>query len=271
MEELQLLKNDRTGKIASAVITFIFLVLFVYNWPLDKAPEPPPSIMIAFGDDDLGMNDDADPFAEDNNTESPAEENVAEEIPETQPVAEPAVKDVVTDDASPIPVPKKEVKPQTPTKPTKPVVTKPTKPVKEEGTKSDAPKKPIGVFTGKTGGKGKGDNDTPGPTGDKDGTGNSTTGGSVGGDIGGGLSGRRVESRSMPTNNSGQYGTVVIEVCVDIDGKVVEARATGKGSTTANGSLVSLAEAAAKKFRFERSPNAPDKECGTITFKFLPG
>ncbi len=72
-------------------------------------------------------------------------------------------------------------------------------------------------------------------------------------------------------NNTGQFGTVVISICVDKDGDVVSADFTQRGSTNADGGLVALAEKAAKSYKFQGNPNAPDKQCGTVTFKFRPG
>lgn len=268
MEEIQLIKNRQNGRIIAAIVTAIFIIFFVLNL-LSKQNPPPgqPGIEIQFGEEDMGMNDDSDPFAEEPNLEEFAEEEVVEETVEevVEEVTDPSPKEVVTDDASNVPVPKKtETKPKKETKPTKT-----QKPTKETGKKSNEPRKPIGTFK-KGDGKGTGTGGKTGPQGDPDGTGTSTTGGSVGNTVGGGLAGRKF-TRSVPENTSSHFGTVVIAVCVDKDGKVIEASYTQKGSTTGNGTLVSLAEDAAKKFRFERNPYAPDKQCGTITFKFKPG
>jgi periplasmic protein TonB len=266
MEEIHLIRNERRGQIVAAIVSAIVIYLFAINLFTVNPPETVQSVLIQFGEEDMGMNDDSDPFAEVPNFETPKEE-VPKEVPK---VVEPAVKDVVTDENSDVAIPKKkEIK-----KPVeKPVekTTKPTtdKPVKETGNKSNEPKRPIGTFK-KGDGKGTGDGGKTGPQGDPDGTGTSTTGGSVGNLIGGGLSGRKFD-RHVPENNSSHFGTVVIEVCVNQDGKVIDASFTQKGSTTSVGALTELAESSARKFRFERNPDAPDKQCGTITFQFRPG
>lgn len=270
------IKYKNNGRVWAGLILGIALVLFLMNI-FEKQNPPPgqPGVLIAFGEPDLGMNDDDNPLNEEES------ENVAEEDVEAEPEPSPAEptpsdadvnKDVVTDDASDAPPVKKNPKPKVkPKEKTKPV----EKPKEETKKPAKKPKKiKGGSFSpkGKKGKKGKGDNDKPGPTGDPDGGGDSKVGGvTAGGDIGGGLSGRGVRKRSKPVNNTGQFGTVVVKICVSKEGNVISATYTQKGSTTANGSLTSLATRAAKAYKFQANPNAPDKQCGTVTFKFRPG
>jgi|GEM_PF-4178240 len=64
-------------------------------------------------------------------------------------------------------------------------------------------------------------------------------------------------------------GKVVIKVCVDSEGKVSEAKFTQRGSTTTDSYLVSVAEKAAKKYKFTTA--TVDTQCGTITVDFKVG
>ena len=272
------IKYDRNGKVISGIVTAIFVALLFMSFgtpeELEEELKAPP-ITISFGAEDLGANDDANPWAETETEPTEAVEEPVEEV-ESEPTPaeptpsepEPAAKEVVTDDAAPAVKPKKEEP-----KPKKEEPKKPKKPTEE--AKPKKPKKPIAGSTfGKKDKKGTGDNKKPGPTGDPDSGGDSPTGKigvTAGGDIGGGLSGRGVRARSLPSNNSGKFGTVVIKICVNPDGNVVSARYVQKGSTTSAGVLKSLAVNAAKKYKFQSNPNAPDKQCGTVTFKFRPG
>lgn len=61
-------------------------------------------------------------------------------------------------------------------------------------------------------------------------------------------------------------GTVVIKMCVDLEGNVKTAKFTQRGSTTFNKTLRNMAIEAAKKAKF--SKGLDPEECGTITFKF---
>lgn len=61
-------------------------------------------------------------------------------------------------------------------------------------------------------------------------------------------------------------GTVVIKMCIDIDGNVKTAKFTQRGSTTFNKTLRGMAIKAAKEAKFSKGMDP--EECGTITFKF---
>jgi TonB family protein len=153
---------------------------------------------------------------------------------------------------------------------------------RREQEERDAKKGKFGGSFGKPGATGTGSGNTgkpgnqgiPGGTGDNPfGKSNGTGGGSGGGDgtgtgasVGGGLGGRRVVNRGRINDNSQKSGKVVIEVCVDGDGRVTSADYTQRGSTTNDSELRSKALAAAKAYRFAASGS--DKECGTITFNF---
>jgi TonB family protein len=134
--------------------------------------------------------------------------------------------------------------------------------------------KPGGTGQGAGGGGNPGNGGINGGTGDNPfGKSNGTGGGTGGGDgtgtgasVGGGLGGRVVVTRGRIVDNSQKKGKVVIEVCVDSDGRVVSAEYTQRGSTTSDGELTSAALKAAKGYRFASS--TADNQCGTITFNF---
>lgn len=84
--------------------------------------------------------------------------------------------------------------------------------------------------------------------------------------IGGGLSGRDVLYEPVVNDSSQKTGKVVIKVCVDPSGKVVESEFTQKGSTTTDRHLVAKALDGAKKYKFTK--NEKTLQCGTITFDF---
>jgi membrane protein involved in colicin uptake len=86
------------------------------------------------------------------------------------------------------------------------------------------------------------------------------------GRIGGGLINRNVLFEPEINDNSQHIGIVVIKVCVNRDGKVVETKFTQQGSTTTNKVLVDIAVAAAKKYQF--SPSEIETQCGNITIDF---
>lgn len=85
--------------------------------------------------------------------------------------------------------------------------------------------------------------------------------------VGGGLANREVVFEPNIKENSQKSGTVVIRICVDSDGNVVESDYTQKGSTTSDAALVAVAEKAAKEYKFTLSTIS--RQCGTVTIKFV--
>jgi len=85
-------------------------------------------------------------------------------------------------------------------------------------------------------------------------------------EIGGGLSDRGVAYEPAITDDSQKAGKVVIRVCVDKKGNVIESKYTQRGSNTTDRTLVEIAEKAASKYTF--TAGNIDKQCGTITIDF---
>ncbi|MGB3545670.1 MAG: hypothetical protein WBA17_01780, partial [Saprospiraceae bacterium] len=119
-------------------------------------------------------------------------------------------------------------------------------------------------------GGGKGNTGTNGNQGDPNGDPNAGAleGVSTGsGKVGGGLGGRGVESAPRLNERFTKQGTVVLNVCVGADGRVVSAEQTLRGSSgQTTPDMVSSAISNAKAWRF--SAGDVDKQCGTITYNF---
>jgi len=114
-----------------------------------------------------------------------------------------------------------------------------------------------------------------GGKGGKGGSGGGSGGGigsGVGPNTGGGISfnlaGRNRLSLPNPEYKQQVEGVVVVEVTVDKDGKVTQAVAGVKGSTTLDEALLEAARKAAILARFDRKPDAPAFQKGTITYRF---
>ncbi|MFT5749243.1 MAG: colicin import membrane protein [Ancylomarina sp.] len=82
------------------------------------------------------------------------------------------------------------------------------------------------------------------------------------------LKGRNSISIPKPKYNLQESGKVVVEVTVDRNGKVTNARPGVSGSTTANINLLEAAKKAALKASFNSDSNAPAYQRGTITYHF---
>jgi TonB family protein len=82
------------------------------------------------------------------------------------------------------------------------------------------------------------------------------------------LQGRGFQSLPSPKYDYQGEGRVVVEVSVDRTGKVISAVAGGKGSTTLDEYLLTVAKEAALKATFQPKPDATLVQKGTITYIF---
>lgn len=83
------------------------------------------------------------------------------------------------------------------------------------------------------------------------------------------LEGRTPQSLPKPEYNYQVEGAVVVEVTVDRNGNVTSANPGVKGSTTLNEHLMAAAKKAALAAKFDRKPDAPAFQKGTITYHFM--
>ena len=86
------------------------------------------------------------------------------------------------------------------------------------------------------------------------------------GKMGKGLGNRGVLYSPKIEDNSQRTGKVIVDICVDKNGKVIHAKYTQKGSTTTDAYLIDLAESNAKKYKFHKSDI--DEQCGEIMIDF---
>lgn len=106
------------------------------------------------------------------------------------------------------------------------------------------------------------------------------SGGGTGGGIGTGsgkgagngisfnIEGRTPFSLPNPEYKSQSEGIVVVEVIVDKEGRVTQATPGQRGTTTTDSRLWEAAQTAAKQAKFDRKPDAPAFQKGTITYRF---
>jgi colicin import membrane protein len=83
------------------------------------------------------------------------------------------------------------------------------------------------------------------------------------------LGGRGFLNLPRPKYDYQVEGKVVVEVIVDQSGKVIQATAGIKGSTTLNEDLLKIARDAALRATFEEKADAPPRQKGTITYNFI--
>lgn len=86
------------------------------------------------------------------------------------------------------------------------------------------------------------------------------------GRVGNGLGERELLYAPQIQDNTQKTGRVIINICVNQDGKVIAAKYKQKGSTTTDAHLISLAERSASKYSFSKSHIA--EQCGDIIIDF---
>ncbi|MEL6863008.1 MAG: hypothetical protein AAFP19_01255 [Bacteroidota bacterium] len=175
----------------------------------------------------------------------------------TAPNAEPPVKSSPVEDPAPEEAPMEEPEPLV-DEPKTPVETeKPTeKEATESNSKSSAGKTKTKPSAESGAGKGK--------TGD----GTHDRGKNWGETAGEGIFNRKVIYRADVKKITKKAGKIVIDLCINRDGRVVMAKADNKASTIKDMSVVRKAVSLTTKYRFARDLSAPKKQCGTMTYVF---
>ena len=279
--------NRTKARLATAL--WLVLLLLILILPMLTYQDPPPGqegILVNLGLPEQGQGDEnaapaesleqEEELVEESSSSEPLPAEPQEtEVPETEPepVRDPEV--ITTEDPEEVRL-KKEQEEERKRKQSEAEAKKRAeeeakrKKAEEEARKkaeAEATKKEIGGLFGS--GDGKGETGKPGNQGDPEGDPNAeklqgiSTGSGV---VGGGLGDRGVLSSPKLTDKSQKQGTVVIRVCVNEGGDVIEADFTQKGSTLSDNSLVQLAETNARKWKFAKS--SISKQCGTITYRF---
>ena len=82
------------------------------------------------------------------------------------------------------------------------------------------------------------------------------------------LGGRNAKSLHRPSSNFNEEGKIVVDIWVDRDGRVTDAR-IGKGTDITNADMRNIAINAAKSSVFAPDKNAAEKQKGTITYRFI--
>lgn len=95
----------------------------------------------------------------------------------------------------------------------------------------------------------------------------------LGASLGGGgisvsLTGRSPQNLPKPDYNQQVEGKVVVQITVDRNGNVTQAIPGVKGSNTLDSYLLAVAKRAALRAKFDRKPDAPAYQQGTITYNF---
>lgn len=254
------------GSLATVLVhglLLLYLLMFGFKTPLPLPDEA--GFLVDFGTDATGrgaMDPAASPVTVPEHVTAAPEETpddqLTQDVEEVPPVQfkepEPAVN------TPPEPAPPAEKPSETPPEPVQ----------QEEPEVREV--NPQALFPGRsrTNSAQEGQTDTPGNQGTTSGVPNVQVYGE-GSDAGGNsfnLSGRSLAGAlPEPEYTRQTEGVVVIEITVDKEGTVVQARYQLRGSTTSDEFLVNAARAAALQTKFNRQPDAT-MQVGTITYIF---
>jgi len=83
------------------------------------------------------------------------------------------------------------------------------------------------------------------------------------------LGGRGAKRLHRPSDDFSEEGTIVVDIWVNQDGKVVRAEVATKGTTLINSDMRKKAVQAALLSAFAPDADAPDEQHGTITYNFV--
>lgn len=257
------------GALGFAVATGVLLLTLGFTTPLPLPAEE--GILINFGDSESGFG------------ETEPQENNFEQPEETQEAVEESNTENQTEEVTPAPdeeimtqefeeAPAEETANETPA-PTTKEETKKEEKKEEEKKEQEVNKKALfpgksqnesNTSEGEAGGEGNQGSKT-GSTESENHSGGSSTGGD-GVDFS--LAGRNPESLPKPAYNYQEEGKVVVDITVDKLGRVTKANAGVKGSTTLDKNLLDAAKKAALRAKFDKKPDAPAYQNGTITYYF---
>ena len=83
------------------------------------------------------------------------------------------------------------------------------------------------------------------------------------------LGGRGAKSLHRPSDDFIEEGTIVVDIWVNRDGKVVRAEVATRGTDIINSAMREKAKQAALRSTFVAEPTAPEEQKGTITYHFV--
>lgn len=268
------IKKHKSGIIGTIIFHVVIAGIFMffgYTTPLPLPAEE--GILINFGDSDEGFGNEEPQLSES------VQQEVAEEIQESIEESTPAPTEdgAITQDYEEAPAikeegkkeEKKEEKPEIKPEPKKEEIKEAVKVERKVNEQALFPGRKRNSDSSSSEGEKQGDKNQGSATGSVDSQnhagGNST--GTNGTSFS--LEGRNpTEALPIPDYNYQVEGRVVVEITVNKSGNVTSANPGVKGSTTLNANLLAAAKKAAFKAKFDKKPDAPSYQKGTITYFF---
>ncbi len=121
---------------------------------------------------------------------------------------------------------------------------------------------------GTGGGNGPGNGTGNGPGSGSGSGGGNGSGNGLGNGSGYALTGRKALTKPAPAYNCNEEGVVVVQITVDKNGNVVDAKPGARGTTNPASCLATQARIAAMNTKWSASPDGTEKQVGTIRYNF---
>mgnify|MGYP003333967327 FL=1 len=253
-------KDTRRGWATTLSVHAVLLIVFALFGLTYQDPPPEMGIPVNFGYEEDGAGETSAAPSDAASTPSASNPEVTEAA---------VTQDLV--DAAAIPEKPKD-KPKQTTTPSTTETQKPQEPEKPKVSNALSDRLKGGFTSTANPGTGSGQGNTAGsgdqgkPTGDLQGNGLGNGGTGNSGDYQ--LGSRKALVRPKPLYDCEGEGVVVVRIWVDRAGVVQRVEGGVSGSTTSQTCLVSRAEEAARKTRWEGDPAATDLQVGTIRYRF---
>jgi outer membrane biosynthesis protein TonB len=265
-------KDRRLGLIISFTIHAVLLILFFFLGLKYIIPPPEEGMVINFGNTETGLGQvESEPMKSTEVVQAPVEKVTPPPPSETKPAVQEQV--LTQDSEEEIAFKKeKEAKEKAESERRK---EEERRQQEEQRLRDEQKRRMEELFAKAKAGEGKGGgegNTRPGGNqGSLDGQPNAPHGGKGG--SGSGISfdlgGRKMVNPPRIIDTSQETGKVVVDITVDKYGKVVQAVAGARGSTTTSSHLYRLAREAALDTKFNANPDALVQQKGTMTFVFV--
>ncbi len=255
-------RKNRAWGIAATVFYVLLWCLLIYfvSFPKKTPERIGEGILINFGSTETGFGEEDLPDSDETAPSQQASQS-SPDVPENRLTQDFEEAPAVADNPQ-------ERQPETTAPSSQPdnrTETAPSEPTREVDRRALFPGRSDTRSTseGNTEGSGNQGNLAGDPTGSHSGTGLGDSGNSYN------LSGRSlVGSLPVPEYNAREEGRVVIEIRVDQQGNVISASFRSVGSTTTHNVLVSAAQRAAMRAKFNVDETAPHPQVGTIIYNF---
>lgn len=253
-------KNNRTGLIGTILFHALLLILFLFVGM--SYPDPPPpeeGITINFGDSDEGMGEtQTEELSSSSNatTEEVINPNATSSSAETNLTTQNTTETVNVNASNNTSQPKNTTQQTT---------------TSQQSTSQNLSEALNAFNNSGSASTSDGTTGNPGNQGSLNGDPNSNnyTGGGSGDGVKWNLAGRTPLSLPKIEDNSQEQGTVVVDIVVDKNGKVIKATPGSRGSTTTSPILYKKAVEAALRTKFNAKPDLVSDQKGTMTFVFL--